>query len=149
MATQDVSGFGSTITLTATSTYPTGVQVDNFASDTDPFDAESVEIAGQQMGLNGDLIVWAQARGLPFKIAVIPGSQSDIALQILADANRVGPGKGSAGDVINLAVVLPDGATTIYSGGRLLTAPFGRSVAGSGQQKTRQYGFIFASKVGA
>lgn len=149
MSLQDVSGFGSTITLTADSTYPIGVQISDFAADTDPFDTESIEIAGQQMGLNGDLIVWAMAKAIPFKISVIPGSPSDLALQILADNNRVGPNKTSSADVIDLAVVLPGGETTVYGTGRLLTAPFGRSVTSGGMQKTRTYGFVFASKVGA
>ena|ERR1700761_2865950 len=147
--TQDVSGFGSYITLTASNTFPTGIEISNFAGDTDPYDAESVEIAGQQMGLNGDLIVWAQARGLPLRIAVIPGSQADQNLQILADANRVGPGKPSAGDVIQVALQYPDGSATQWYNGRLLTAPFGKSAAGSGQLKTRVYGLIFESKSGA
>ena len=146
---QDVSGFGSQINLVASETFPQGIPITTFASDTDPFDAESIEIAGHQMGLNGDLIVYAQAKGLPFRIAVIPGSTSDVNLQILADANRVGPGKPSVGDVIQLTVLLPDGAGTQYYNGRLLTAPFGKSVAGSGQIKTRSYSFIFESKSGA
>jgi len=146
---QDVSGFGSVINIAASNTFPLGVQIANFAGDTDPFDAESVEISGNQMGLNGDLIVWAQAKALPFRIAVIPGSVADQNLQILADANRVGPGKPSAGDVIQLAVQYPDGTATQYYNGRLLTAPFGKSAAGSGQLKTRVYGFVFESKSGA
>lgn len=149
MAQQDVSGFGSVINLVASKTYPTiGVPITNFSADTDPFDTETIEIAGNQMGLNGDLIVWAIAKGLPFKIALVPGSPADIALQILGDNNRVGPNKASAGDVIGITVTLPDGTSTIYSGGRLLTYPPGPSVASAGMRKTRVYGFVFASKVG-
>lgn len=146
---QDVSGFGSVINLIADTTFPTGIPITNFAGDTDPYDAETIEIAGHQMGLNGDLIVWAQAKGLPFRVAVIPNSVADRNLQILADANRVGPGKPSVGDVIQLALQYPAGNATQWYNGRLLTAPFGLSAAGSGQLKTRVYGFIFESKSGA
>lgn len=149
MAQQDVSGFGSVINLTASETFPTGIQVNNFAADTDPFDMASIDIADKAMGLNGDFIVWARANALPLSISVIPGSTADQNLQILADANRVGPGKPSVGDVINAAVVYPDGSSTQFFNGRLMSAPFGKSVAGSGMQKTRTYVFAFENKTGA
>lgn len=148
MAQQDISGFNSTVTLTASRTFPLGFQVNQFADDTDPIEAASIDIADKAMGLNGDLIVWAKGTPLPLALAVIVGSPSDISLQILADANRVGPGKPSAADIIQAAVVMPNGVTTIYSNGRLTNAMFGRSVASSGRQKTRVYMFAFEGKTG-
>lgn len=145
---QDVSGFGLTVNLQASSTYPTGLSITEFAADTDPLDMASVDIADTLMGLNGDLIVWAKAVPLPMAVAVIPGSIDDTNLQILADANRVGPGKASAADVIQAAVVYPDGSIVQLNNGRIISAMFGRSVAGSGMQKTRVYTFKFESKTG-
>ena len=146
---QDVSGFGSVVNLTASETFPTGITINQFAGDADPMDMNSIDIADKAMGLNGDLIVWARANPLPLVLAVIPGSPSDINLQILADANRVSPGKPSASDVIQATIVYPDGSSTQFYNGRLTAAMFGKSVAGSGMIKTRVYAFTFESKTGA
>lgn len=145
---QDVSGFGLVVNLQASLTFPFGLQVMEFAGDTDPLDMASVDIADTLMGLNGDLIVWAKAIALPMALAVIPGSNDDTNLQILADANRVGPGKAAAADIIQAAVVYPDGSIVQLNNGRMISAMFGRSVAGSGMQKTRVYTFKFESKTG-
>lgn len=146
---QDISAFGSVVNITASETFPLGIQITEFPGDTDPFDMASIDIADKAMGLNGDLIVWARANPCPLVVAVIPGSDADINLQILADANRVGPGKPAVGDVIQAAIVYPDGSITNYFNGRLTTAMFGKSAASSGQLKTRVYGFTFESKAGA
>lgn len=149
MAQQDVSGFGSVINLTASETFPSGIQITNFAADSDPFDMSSIDIADKLVGVNGDFIVWAKANALPLSISVIPGSIADQNLQILADANRVAPGKSAVGDLINAAIIYPNGSATVFSNGRLMNAPFGKSVAGSGMQKTRTYVFAFENKTGA
>ena len=146
---QDVSGFGVVVNLVASTTFPVGITISQFADDADPLDMASVDIADKAMGLNGDLIVWAKAVPLPMVLNVIPGSPDDVNLQTLADANRVGQGKFSAADVITATVVYPDGSTTTLANGRLLSAMFGLSVAGSGREKTRSYGFAFQDKVGA
>ena len=144
----DVSGFGLVVNLQASITFPLGLQVTQFAADTDPLDMAAVDIADTLMGINGDLILWRKAIPLPMALAVIPGSLDDQNLQILADANRVGINKPSAGDIIQAAVVYPDKSTTQLTNGAIISAMFGRSVAGSGQQKTRVYTFKFESKVG-
>lgn len=141
----DVSGFGLVVNVVASNTFPSGLLIQNFAADTDPLEMPAVDIAEMTVSLNGDGIVFAKAIPYPMILAVIPGSPDDINLQILAEANRVGPGHVSAADVIQATVVYPDGTSVQRNNGRLISAPFGRSVAASGMQKTKVYGFKFES----
>jgi hypothetical protein len=150
----DVSGFGLTGTLIASNTYPTGITINQFASDTDALDMNSIDIADLEMGLNGDGIGWEKPVVLPLVIAVIPGSDDDTNLQILFDANRVAQGKNSANDQITFTIVYPNlnssgGNTQITMlKGKIVSGSTGRSVSSNGKQKTKVYGFKFADKVG-
>ena len=107
-----------------------------------------MDIADAEMGLNGDLITWAKAVRLNAILAVIPGSADDLNLQILLDANRVAQGKNSVQDLITLTMVYPDTSQVTLTNGKLLSGMPGRSIASSGKQKTKVYGFAFESKVG-
>lgn len=147
--TQDISGFGLQVVLIASTTYPIGLPITQFADDADPINMDAIQIADKAMGLNGDLVAWSRAQPLPMVLNVIPGSADDIALQILADANRVGSGKTSAQDAITATIIYPDGSTIVYRKGRITEAPFGKSVASSGRIKTRTYAFAFEQKAGS
>jgi hypothetical protein len=146
---QDITGFGVVVTLVATTTFPVGFPITQFADDADPLDFASVKIGDVAMGLNGDLITWAKAVPLPMVLNVIPGSEDDLNLGILADANRVAQGKISAFDQVSATVAYPDGSVITLTGGKITDAPFGKSIAGSGRLKTKTYAFSFESKNGA
>lgn len=146
---QNISGFGVVVTLIATTTFPVGFQVTQFADDADPLDFASVKIGDAAMGLNGDLIKWAKAVPLPMVLNVIPGSQDDLNLSLLANANRVSQGKAVVNDTITATVVYPDGTQITLTGGVMTDAPFGRSISSAGRVKTRSYAFMFQSNVGS
>lgn len=143
----DISGFGTQITLIASTTFPEGISVTQYSDDTDPFDSASVQIADAAMGLNGDLITWSKAVKIPGVISVLPNTESDQSLQLLADNNRVGKGKFNALDVITITIIYPDGSTATYTGGKMTDASFGNSIASTGRLKTKVYGFSFESKI--
>lgn len=147
--TENVSGYGLVAALIATTTFPAGVTITQFADNADPADMAAVKIADTALGLNGDLIWWSRAVTLPVVLSVIPGSDDDVNLSILAEANRVGQGKLSAQDDITLALIYPDGTNITYSGGKLTDAPFGKSVSSEGRLKSKIYTFSFQNKVGA
>lgn len=142
----NVSGFSTVISIIADKTFPVGFTVTQLADDADPLDIASVRIADTAMGVNGDLLSWSRAATLPMVLNVIPGSDDDLNLQILADANRVGQGKNSANDIITATVVYPDGSTVILNGGKMTDAQFGKSVSSTGRLKTKVYSFSFESK---
>lgn len=145
----NITGFGLIVTLVATGTFPIGFPITKFSDDSDPLDFASVKIGDTAMGLNGDLITWSKAVPLPMVLNVIPGSQDDINLGILANANRVAQGKIGAFDDITAVVTYPDGTVITLTGGKMTDAPFGSSVSSAGRLKTKTYAFSFETKNGA
>ncbi len=140
---QDVSGFGLIVTLYASVTYPAGINLTSFADDSDPFDLPSIQLRDKAMGLNGDLVVWGKANPIVPTLAVIPNSEDDKNLQVLAEANRVQKGKAARRDVIRIVAVYPDGETLTLTQGAITDAPIGNSIGSSGRMKSKAYGFAF------
>ncbi len=146
---QDISGFGISVTLVASVTFPSGIVLTEFADDADPFDNPSIQLADAAMTLNGDLLNWSTANPIVSTINLIPQSGDDINLAILAEANRVGKGKTSARDVITLTGVFPNGSAIIYSNGHISDALPSNSVASAGRLKSKPYIFKFENKADA
>ena len=143
---QDISGYGLQILLIANTTFPNGVLLTQFADDGDPFDVPSIKVGDTAMGLNGELIVWRTANPIDVTINLIPGSDNDIELMILLEANRTVLGSQPARDVITLVSVYPDGRTYTLSEGVVTDGPPGLSVASAGRFKTNAYMFRFQDK---
>lgn len=139
----DVSGFGARVTLIASATFPQGVNLSQFADDADPFDIPSMNIGDTAMGVNGDLVTWSKANPAKVTLALIPQSDDDRNMAILFEANRVGRGKTSAGDIITLSAVYPDGTTKTFTGGKLTDGQPGSSVSSAGRMKSKAYMFHF------
>lgn len=143
----DISGVGLQVQLTASKTFPNGITLTQFADDADPLDIPSIQIADKAMGLNGDMVVWGVANPIPMTLNIIPGSEDDKNLSILANANRVGRGKKSVGDVITAIVIKPDGSKTTLNSGAITDAMIADSVASAGRLKSKPYIFAFENKV--
>lgn len=143
---QDVSGFGLKARLVASLTFPSGFDVTAFADDADPFDVPSIQIRDKAMGLNGDLIAWSKAMPILAALALIPGSEDDLNMAVLFEANRVGKGKTGARDVITLTVSYPDGTVWTAAPGVITDGMPGRGVASAGRVKTNVYQFAFENK---
>lgn len=143
----DVSGFGLKVFLQASNTFPAGITITQFADDADPLDMPSLQIADSAMGLNGDLVTWARAQKVPLTLNVIPGSDDDINLAILAQANKVGIGRTSARDVITATVMYPDGTSTEATNGKITDAILGKPIASAGRMKTKPYIFAFEDAI--
>lgn len=146
---QDISGHGLKVRLVASNTYPQGITLTQFADDADPLDLPAQEIQGKGMGVNGDLVTWSRAIPTDITLNIIPGGEDDLNLGVLHEANRVGRGRTSARDVIQMTVMYPDGSTITLSPGKYTTGVPGRSVASAGRQKSKPYTFTFESSVRA
>jgi hypothetical protein len=142
----DIAGFGIQIQIRASNTFPSGFTVTQVADDADPFDLPEVVIAESAMGVNGDLITWSKANPLMPAVGVVPGSDDDINLGLLFEANRTAKGKQSARDVITMIAVYPNGDTLTFTEGRILAGPPGKAVASSGRFKSNVYKFAFENK---
>ena len=139
----NISGSGLHLNLVASVTFPSGLSITHFADDGDPFDTPSVKIAEAAMTLNGDLVTWNKAAPTNCTLNVIPGSDDDVNLRILAEANRAGKGKTLARDEITLTATYPDGKTITLSGGILTDYVPGDSVTSAGRKKSHAYAFAF------
>lgn len=144
----DITGFGTAISLVASKTFPAGIAITEVADDADPLDMASVKIADTAVGVNGDLLKWSRAIVKPIALSVIPGSLDDINLSILAQNNSASQGQANAGDIITVTVVYPDGSFLTFSQGVLTDAPFGNSISSAGRLKTKTYGFVFQNVTG-
>lgn len=139
----DVSGFGLRVILTASITFPAGIEITAFSDDSDPVDMASIQVRDKAAGVNGDLIVWSKANAVPLTLAVLPNTPDDANLQILAKANRASRGRRPVQDEITATVAYPDGRTLRFLRGAITDAIMGDPVASSGRIKTKPYIFAF------
>lgn len=146
---QNISGFGLVVNITASTTFPNGLQITAFADDSDPMDFSEQTVTENAMGLNGHHIVWSRANPLEMVINVIPRTEDDTNLSILFEANRVGLGKRGARDVVTLTATYPDGSIVVCSGGIVKAGTPSVGVAASARMKTRPYRFSFENIVKA
>lgn len=144
---QNISGFGLTVNLLASNTFPVGLILTEWADDSDPFDLPSLQIADTAMGLNGDLIGWSKPNPIKLTLNVIPQSFSDLNLAILLEANRTGRGKTGARDIITLTAIYPNGSPIILTNGFITDGIPGSPVASAGRLKSKSYQFAFENKV--
>ncbi|CNI48398.1 phage tail fiber protein [Yersinia pekkanenii] len=143
----DISGFGLTINIRTSKTFPAGFNVTQFADDADPLDSPSQQLADVGMGLNGDMVSWSVAQPLQVTINVIPNSEDDKNLAILAEANRIAKGKRSLNDEITMAILYPSGTSRTLSFGVITDAMIGNSAASAGRLKSKPYVFKFENQV--
>lgn len=139
----DISGFGLVVNLIASETFPTGITLTQFADDADPVEMTSIQIADKAMGLNGDLITWNRAIPVPCVLSVIPGTDDDNNLAIIAENNRSGRGKIVTRDIISISIVYPDGTSLFLTQGTMTDSMFGKSIASAGRMKSKNYSFSF------
>lgn len=143
----DISGFGSSLRIVASNTFPIGVLVTQFADDSDPLDVPLLQIADNAMGLNGDLVVWTTAAPIVVTTNIIAGTDDDRNMSILFEANRAGRNKASAKDVILLIATFPDGQFVSLTGGVCREFMPLRSIASEGRLKSKPYSFAFENRV--
>lgn len=141
--TTNISAFGLIARVVASTTFPQGVDVGDFADDTDPLDSPDFTAADTAYGLNGDMITWSRANGIEIALGIIPTSDSDDNLDAILDANRVGKGKTSARDKIDIVFTYPTGQRVTCSNGVIITGSILPPVSSNGRLKSRTYRFRF------
>ena len=140
----NISGTGTQVILRASSTFPIGLPLSQFADDADSIDIPSLVINENGMGLNGDLITWSKANPLMVTLNMIPNSGDDENLGTLLNANRVARGKTSAQDEITLVIIYGNGVSiATYTGGVISEGMPSLGIASSQRFKTKAYKFTF------
>ncbi|WP_058909735.1 phage tail fiber protein [Entomohabitans teleogrylli] len=145
--TNDISGFGLRVTLRASVMFPAGITLTQFADDADPLDSASLKLGDAAIGLNGDMVSWRTLNAIPVTLNILPNSDDDKNLRILAEANRVAKGKKSTNDSITMTIYYPSGETRMLTGGTIVDAMIGNGVTSSGRLKTKSYAFKFENQV--
>lgn len=144
---ENIAGFGVSVQIVASNTFPVGLDITQFADDSDPLDAPSLEITNSAMGLNGDKVNWTVANVIPMTLNIITGSEDDRNLSLLFEANRAGRGKASAKDSIIAVIVYPDVTITTLIGGTCDAFIPAKSISSEGRFKTNAYLFSFENRV--
>ena len=139
----NISGFGTQISLIASSTFPNGIVLSQFANDADPIDISELKIGEADTALNGDLVVYSKPAVLHVAMNFIPNSDDDKNLQILFNNNRISKNHSSARDVITIVVVSIDGTKQTFNNGIMLTGFAGNSIASAGKYKSKKYSLAF------
>lgn len=142
----DVSGYGLKVSLKASTTFPSGLTITQFADDADPIDSPAIDVATVTMGLNGDLVAASAATPTVVTLNVIPTTDDDRNLAVLVQANIVGKGRTPARDRITMTVNYPDGRSATLTGGVITNGTPITGVASAGRLKTRAYTFAFESQ---
>lgn len=144
---ENISATGLEVIIRASNTFPAGFTVTEFADDADPLDGPNIDIGDSAMGVNGDLVVWNTPQPLEVTLNVIPGTEADRALEILAEANRVAKNKSFARDIITMTFYYPvPGKRFTLINGHIRSIPPVYSAASAGRIKSRTYSFRFENK---
>lgn len=143
----DVSGYGLSINILASISFPVGFTVTQFSDDVDASDIEDLQIGDSAVGLNGDIVSWSTPSIIRQAISVIPDSEDDRNLAILFEANRIGKGKLPIGDVITMTRSLPGKTPEVFTEGKCRSMSK-RSIAQGGRIKSKVYVFDFENVVG-
>lgn len=144
---EEISGFGLSVTIFASKTFPTGFTVSQFADDSDPFDNPNIDILSEAMNVNGELVTWLTPQPLTVNLNMIPNTEDTKNLDILFDANRAAYKKSVVRDKITIVANYPDGSKKVLSNGRPKNYSPASSVASAGRFKSRSYSFVFEGSV--
>lgn len=140
---QDISSTGLSFRVVASNTYPSGLTLTEVADGTDPLDIPEVVVAEAAMTANGTLVTWSAPKPIAIKVALVPGSEDDIAMQYLFDANRAAKGKRLARDKLQFIGNYPDGGTITLAEGKCISYMPGRSATSAGRYKDSVYAMTF------
>ena len=139
----NIGGFGTSLRLIASVTFPAGITITQFADDSDPLDIQSIQVADTAMDVNGTLYGWSKANPPKVTLGVNPNTDDDINLSILLEANRPANGKNPANDKITISCIYPDGSTATLSDGFITDGMPANSIASAGRLKSKAYSFAF------
>ena len=143
----DISGAGAKITILAIPTFPQGITITEFATDTDPFVIEDIEVTNSEGGVNGDMVSWHRATKIPVTLNVIPNSESDKNLMVLVATNRVAKNKIAINDNITMIVTYLDGTIKTLTNGVIVAGSVANSISNDGRIRSKSYRFEFPNVI--
>ena len=143
------SGFGTSILVTASNTFPVPFAITQFTDESDPIQFDNLTIAEARVGINGDISSGAIVNLITCQISLVANSVDDVALTILFEANRAEHGKSIANDKLTFVVAYPNNKiVTLREGVFIGGDPANTLTSGKGLIKYKTYSFSFGKKVG-
>lgn len=146
---QNISGFGTKLTVVATVSFPVGFTVTEFADDKDPLKIEEVELTGHELLIDGSLFTFDKATAVKVAVSVIPGSDDDINLKILLQARKGSQSFIPLPDVTSIVISYGNGGLVGFSEGAIASGPLADSISDGGRLVGNTYTFIFGTFSGA
>ncbi len=146
---QNVSGFGTQVTVVATQSFPVGFTVAKFADDKDPLKVEEIEPTGVELLIDGSLFTFDKGAIIKVAVSVIAGSDDDINLKILLQARKSSPSIIPLPDVTSMVITYGNGGNVAFSSGSIISGPLADSINQSGRMNGNTYTFAFGSFSGA
>lgn len=141
---EQVGGFGTTVSILAMKTFPTGFTLKKFADDVAPIEFGETQIADHEFLVDGGLFPFETSSAVSVKIGVIPGTEDDENLSILFNANKSIFRVGGLPDLMVMTINYPNQAPIILNSGYMRTGRAGTTIAETGRGKGKIYEFVFA-----
>ncbi len=146
---QNISGFGTSITLLAVQTFPLGFTLESFSDDTDPLTAKAVEPSGYELLYDGSLFPFTKASAIELSISVLADSEDDINLKILLQTRSIRSNLLPIEDFISLIISYPNNNRILLSNGTILNGQLVDSISNVGKKRSNTFNFVFGVFAGA
>lgn len=141
----NIGGVGLKITVIANITFPQGFTLTEFSTEADPLEMPAdVEITSSQMGLNGDKAVWQVVPKMSVGINLMPNTEGDKNMQILANANRKEKNKVAPLDNITYIISYPNGKIVTCTEGNITVGKIADNVGTDSKYAPGHYVVDFA-----
>jgi hypothetical protein len=146
---QDVSAFGTTISILATHSFPVGFTIENFADDKDPLKIENIEATGYVFLIDGSLFIFDKAAVIKVDVSTVAGSDDDINLKTMLQARKGSSSIINLPDVTTMTIAYGNGGIVMFTNGSIVSGPLGDSIEQSGRHPSNTYTFVFSDFAGA
>lgn len=143
----NISAVGFSMWISATTTFPIGFEVKDFADDVDPFELPDVPLGTSVKDLNGRVFFQNVPPIIQMYVNVIANSSSDKKLQTLYNSNLSASNKISNSDIITLMLKYQDGTNSLYANGKMIIGTPSVPIQTRGRYRSRRYGFVFGAKM--
>lgn len=145
----DISAFGTGINIVATTSFPYGFPLSQFADDEDPISIEDLEVSGFEKLYDGSIFTFDKTSPVLLSVGVMPNTDDDANLKILMQMRKSSQHILPLPDTTSMVITYPDGGRVILSNGTILKGAIADSITAQGRKKGNVYHFVFGTFAGA
>ncbi len=145
----DVSGFGTSVVILSTASFPVGFSVTQFAHDKKPLIVDTTRPIGSVELYDGSLFFFNKTAPIRIHIAVIAGSDDDMNMKIMLQSRKSAVKIIPLPDVTTMTITYGDGGRVMLANGSIIEGPLADTISQDGQRESNTYTFEFGSFAGA